>query len=87
MKWMMNEIGMEKLVLKQGRGIGYFVYNRESEYKVLSYIQDHPNDSVLKEDRNKLVLTLNRIESIGAAIALLTRLLNKEIATTTQPQE
>ena len=94
LRWLGAEIGMEKLVLKQGRGIGYFVYNRESEYyqsdsftKVLSYIQDHPNDSVLKEDRNKLVLTLNRIESIGAAIALLTRLLNKEIATTTQPQE
>ena len=84
LRWLGAEAGLEKLVLKQGRGIGYFVSDRDSEYyqserftNVLTYIQDHPNESVLKEDRNKLVLTVQHLRSIGEAIALVNRLLDK----------
>ena len=85
---------MEKLVLKQGRAIGYFVSNRESEYyqsqrftNVLAYIQEHPNDSILKEDRNKLVLTVQKLSSIEDAIELVNQLLKKEVITQLQEPE
>jgi len=84
LRWLGAEAGLEKLVLKQGRGIGYFVSDRDSEYYqserftgVLTYIQNHPNESVLKEDRNKLILTVQHLSSIGEAIAMVNRLLDK----------
>lgn len=88
LRWLGAEVGIEKLVLKQGKGIGYFVSDRESDFyqsdaftRVLAYIQDHPSESVLKEDRNKLVLTVQHLNSIDRALELMNSLLNKEIVT------
>ncbi|MBL4657535.1 MAG: transcription-repair coupling factor, partial [Flavobacteriales bacterium] len=95
LKWLAAEVGMERLILKQGRGIGYFVSDKESKFyqsetfsKVLSYIQDHPEESVLKEDRNKLVISIKNIASIDDAIDRLSNLVSKKTeAVARQPQE
>ncbi|MBL4752754.1 MAG: transcription-repair coupling factor [Flavobacteriales bacterium] len=91
LRWLGAAAGLEKLVLKQGRGIGYFVSNRDSDYyqsdqftKVLAYVQNHPNESVLKEDRNKLVLVVQHLNSIGLAIEMVNLLLEKETVVTSK---
>ncbi len=85
LKWLAAKTGFEKLVLKQGKGIAYFVSDRESPYfqssvfsEVLEHVQLHPNDTILKEDRNKLILTFSKIHNIDIALDKLSTLLKSE---------
>ena len=46
LKWFAKQLGLEKIVLKQKRMIGYFISNQQSEFyqtkaftKVLTYVQ------------------------------------------------
>ena len=94
LRWLAAQVGMERLILKQGKAIGYFVSDRESKFyqsatftKILSYIQEHAQDTVLKEDRNKLVLVIERVASVNDAIDKLSGLLSKESESITQAQE
>ena len=54
-KWIAKEFGLEKIILKQKRMIGYFVLNQQSEFyrtdafsRVLKYVQQHSKTSVMK---------------------------------------
>jgi len=81
LRWLAMAIGMERLILKNGRMICYFVSNQQSPYyqseaftKVLKFIQANPRAAKMKEQNNKLTLAFENIRSVHEAIAALTPL-------------
>jgi len=84
-KWIASKAGIEKLVLKQGKMIGYFISDQQSSYyqssqfrKVLQFIQIYPNLALLKEKQTKnglrLLLTFDHVRSIAKALESLQKL-------------
>ena len=81
-KWLATKMGLEKLVLKQDKMVGYFVSDQQSDYyqsgafhKVLLFVQKHPNLSRMKEKQTKnglrLLLTFENVKSLKKAHELL----------------
>ena len=77
MRWAAMEIGFEKIILKNGKLIAYFLSKPDSEYfnsaifkNILKYAQQHPSSCKLKEGNNKLSITIERIKSIEDVIGL-----------------
>ena len=81
-KWIAKELGLERLVMKQKRMIGYFISDQQSEYfqsetfsRVLAYIQKNGQTCVMKERETKkglrLLITFIRIDSVSKALATL----------------
>jgi transcription-repair coupling factor (superfamily II helicase) len=73
-----NRLGFEKIVLKNGKMIGYFVSNQESPlYKskvftrILSFVQTQPRLFRMKEQNNKLTLACEPIHTVTAACEML----------------
>lgn len=81
-KWLATKMGIEKLVLKQDKMVGYFVSDQQSDYyqsgafhKVLQFVQKHPSLSRMKEKQTKnglrLLLTFENVKSLKKALELL----------------
>jgi transcription-repair coupling factor (superfamily II helicase) len=81
-KWLSKELGIEKIILKQQRMIGYFVSNQQSEFyqtaaftKVLKYVQKNSTRCVMKEKETKnglrLMITFIKIDSVKSALEVL----------------
>lgn len=81
-KWLAKKLGIEKLVLKQKRMIGYFVADQQSEFyntsaftAVLQYVQKNSRSCVMKEKQTKnglrLLITFIKIDSIKKALNTL----------------
>ncbi len=84
-KWLAKNIGFERLILKKGKMIGYFISDTQSSYyqtemftKVLQYVQQNPTISVMKEKETRnglrLLLTFIRIDSIEKALEVLKKI-------------
>ena len=83
LRWIAKGIGLEKLVLKQNKLVGYFIANQESPYyqsakftKVLKYIQDNPYTCKMKERNDKLTLVFENVKNVSAAIDLLSPMID-----------
>ena len=83
-KWLAKKLGLEKIVLKQKRMIGYFVSDQQSEFyqteaftKVLKYVQQNNKMCVMKEKETKnglrLLITFIRVDSVQKALEVLRR--------------
>ena len=81
-KWIATRLGIEKLIMKQGKMIGYFVGDQQSDYyqssrfrKVLRFVQLHGNLCKMKEKETKsglrLLLTFENVKSIKKALELM----------------
>lgn len=81
-KWIATQIGIEKLVMKQGKLIGYFIADQQSDFyssrqftKVLQFVQQHGNICKMKEKETKnglrLLLTFENVKSITKALELM----------------
>ncbi len=81
-KWLATKMGVEKLVLKQGKMLGYFVSDQQSAYyqsgafhKVLQFVQKHPSLIRMKEKQTKnglrLLITFENVKSVKKAKELL----------------
>jgi len=81
-KWLAKKLGLEKLILKQKRMVGYFVANQQSEYystetftSVLKHVQQNSKLCVMKEKETKaglrLLITFIRIDSVKKALEIL----------------
>ena len=81
-KWIATHIGIEKLVMKQGKMIGYFIADQQSDFynskqftKVLQFVQQNGNICKMKEKETKnglrLLLTFENIKSITKALELM----------------
>ena len=78
LRWLAMEIGLEKLLLKNNRMVGYFIPKQDSPYyqsetftKVLKYVQQNMRSCKMKETNGKLTLSFENIRSIDAALEAL----------------
>ena len=81
-KWIATQFGVEKLVMKQGKMICYFVSDQQSAFyaspnfhKVLEFVQKHSNICKMKEKQTpnglRLLLTFENVKSIRRALELM----------------
>ena len=84
-KWLAKELGLDKIILKQKRMIGYFVSDQQSEFyqttafsKMLKYVQQNGKSCVMKEKETKnglcLLITFIRIDSVKTALEILNKI-------------
>jgi transcription-repair coupling factor (superfamily II helicase) len=93
-KWIAASIGLEKVILKQGKLIGYFIADQHSIFyqtniftKVLQYVQSHRHKCTMKEKKTRnglrLLLTFDKITSVESALQVMKpldfRITEKEI--------
>jgi transcription-repair coupling factor (superfamily II helicase) len=78
-KWIATQMGIEKIIMKQGKLIGYFVGDQQSDYynskqfrKMLQFVQQHGNICKMKEKETKnglrLLITFENVKSINKAL-------------------
>lgn len=81
-KWIASRVGIEKLVMKQGKMIGYFVSDQQSDYyqsnrfmSVMKFVQKHSSICKIKEKETKnglrLLLTFENVKSTRKALELM----------------
>jgi transcription-repair coupling factor (superfamily II helicase) len=84
-KWKATSIGIEKLIMKQGKMIGYFVGDQQSDFyqsnrfmKMVQFVQMNSNLCKMKEKETKnglrLLLTFENVKSIHKALELMNRI-------------
>lgn len=82
LKWVAKSLGLERLILKRGRMIGYFISNQDSSFYqsarftgILQYVQNHTQNCVMKEKETKkglrLLISFNNIDRIEKALKTL----------------
>ena len=81
-KWIATRFGIEKLVMKQGKMIAYFVSDQQSAYyqsnqftKIIDFSTKNPKLGRLKEKETpkglKLLLTFDNVKSVRRALELM----------------
>jgi transcription-repair coupling factor (superfamily II helicase) len=81
-KWIATRIGIEKLVMKQGKMIGYFISDQQSDYyhskrfqQVLQFVQTHSSICKMKEKQTpaglRLLLTFDNVKNTRTALELM----------------
>jgi transcription-repair coupling factor (superfamily II helicase) len=82
LKWIATKMGLEKLIMKKGKLIGYFINDQQSKFyqsddfsKVLQFVQMNAGKCKMKEKKTRnglrLLLTFDNIKSIKQALAAL----------------
>ena len=82
LKWVARSLGLERLVLKRKRMIGYFISDQQSDFyhsayftRVLNYVQKNGKTCVMKEKQTakglRLLITFIRIDSVEKALSTL----------------
>ena len=78
LRWLAKRLGFEKIVLKQGKFIGYFLTNQESAYyqseqfnRILQFLKDYGRDAQMKQRNDRLSMTIENIKSIQQALRVL----------------
>jgi len=81
-KWIATSLGLEKVVLKKGKFLGYFIADQQSEFyqtpaftQILQYVQSHPQQCQLKEKQTRnglrLLLVFEGITSVEKALRVI----------------
>ncbi len=81
-KWIATHVGIEKIIMKQGKLIGYFVSDQQSDYynskqfkRMLQFVQLHGNICKMKEKETKnglrLLITFENVKSISRALEFM----------------
>ncbi|MCL5127104.1 transcription-repair coupling factor [Algibacter sp. L4_22] len=81
-KWLATKIGFEKVIMKQGKLIGYFINDQQSNFyqspgftKVLQFVQKNPGACKMKEKQTRnglrLMLTFEKIKTVKQALSAL----------------
>ena len=78
LRWLAKHIGFEKLVLKKGKFIGYFISKQESPYyqseqfsRVLHFLKEYGNAAQMKQRNDRLSLVIQNVTSIQQAYKIL----------------
>ena len=85
-KWIAATIGLERVLMKQGKLVGYFITNQESSFyqspafsEVIQYIQNNPRIVKMKEKQTRnglrLIITFENITTINKALRSLSPVL------------
>ena len=81
-KWIGISMGLERVIMKQKKLVGYFVADQQSAFyqsaaftKVLQYVQTHPQKVTMKEKQTRnglrLILTFEGISSVDKTLRAL----------------
>jgi transcription-repair coupling factor (superfamily II helicase) len=83
LRWKAENLGFEKMTLKNGSLKGYFATNDQQEYfnsdtfgKILQYVQQHPKSCRLKETKKRLILVIQNIDDTYQAIGVVDAMLS-----------
>ncbi|KAB2809848.1 transcription-repair coupling factor [Phaeocystidibacter luteus] len=86
LRWMGQKLGFEKIVLKMGKFIGYFLSKPESEYfespifhSMLAFTAQQHKRAQMKQRKDRLSLVINKVETISDAMELLQPLIPQEM--------
>ncbi|MGB1209809.1 MAG: transcription-repair coupling factor [Lacinutrix venerupis] len=82
LKWIAIKLGIEKVIMKKGKLIGYFINDQQSNFyqspnftKLLKYVQHNPNAGKMKEKQTRnglrLLLTFDNIKTVEQALSVL----------------
>ncbi len=85
LKWIAKNIGLERLILKRNKMIGYFIADQQSSFyqtpiftKVLQFVQQNPRICTMKEKETKqglrLLLAFDGISSVEKALEVLRKI-------------
>ncbi len=74
LRWLAQELGLERLILKSEKMIGYFVANPKSPFydspvftKILDYVSKHPNGVKLSEKNDRLRIIYSDVNDLSDA--------------------
>ncbi|MGB3592096.1 MAG: transcription-repair coupling factor [Nonlabens sp.] len=92
-KWQATKIGLEKIVMKQGRFIGYFIADQQSNFyqspafmNVMRAVQSNPQILKMKEKKTRaglrLLLTSENVKDMNRVMQILQVLVPKEAVVT-----
>ncbi len=77
LRWLAIDLGFDKLLLKNGSMKAY-ISNQKEEYfqsavfgDILRFIQSHPRSSRIKEIKNRLIITIDDLSTVGAGKQVL----------------
>ena len=81
-KWIATKVGIEKLVMKKGKMIGYFVADQQSDFyiskrfqQMLQFVQKNSSICVMKEKQTpaglRLLLTFDNVKTTRRALELM----------------
>ena len=81
-KWIAIKMGIERVIIKQGRFIGYFISDQQSDFyqtqgfsKVLDFAQNNASNVKIKEKNTRgglrLLLTIENVPSISKVLDVL----------------
>jgi transcription-repair coupling factor (superfamily II helicase) len=85
LRWLGEQLGFEKLSLKNDRLRAYFVsgkdeyFNSETFGKILSFVQKHSRQCKMKDSAGKAMLVVENILTVDAAIELLTQMTDQPL--------
>ena len=82
LKWVATKMGIEKVIMKQNKLIGYFLNDQQSAFyqssnftKVLQYVQQNSTKCKMKEKQTRaglrLLLTFENIKTVKQALSVL----------------
>ena len=82
-KWIAISMGLERILMKKGKLVGYFIADQQSGFyqspaftKVLQYAQSHSNIASMKEKKTRnglrLIITFDHITSVERALNAIT---------------
>lgn len=78
LRWVAAELGIEKIMLKNGKVHAYFITNQLSPFyrtstfeRIINHILRNPTIFAMKEGNDKLILTIKDIPDVSKAIAIL----------------
>jgi len=81
LRWKAMKLGFEKLTLKNKKMLAYFLNKQQSDYfsspmfqAALMYAQKYPNLCTLKEQNNKLYLTVEDVDSVKRSSEVLSQI-------------
>ncbi|MGE0566737.1 MAG: transcription-repair coupling factor [Bacteroidia bacterium] len=85
LRWEAMNIGFEKLILKNGKLLAYFIHDKKSEYfnsdiftAALKFVQSYPTLCQLKENESKLWLVIENVLSINEARNIMHKIITLE---------
>lgn len=83
LRWQAQDLGIEKLVLKSSKMIGYFLSNPQSKFyespvftKIIDYMQKNPRVGKLSEKNDRLRIIFDQVKNIDEAYARLHQILH-----------
>ena len=80
LRWLGEQLGFEKLSLKNDKLRAYFITGKDEYFKsdtfgkILSFVQKHSRQCKVKDSAGKAMLVVENIKSVDAAIELLSQM-------------